>query len=156
MIRNLHHSLGNVPGWILEVFGEGFDLSVLQLGGSRRLGGAREDSDWDFVYDYNEKSETWLLQNDFKDVFDFQYSTDFSPKDRASSLTVTVYERKDPRGTIQVNLVKDIRVYNKIVDIMLSSDLAKLHQSFDLNERILFWDTMAQLITPRVKEDVFQ
>lgn len=135
-----------VPYWIITELQDKFDMTQIQLGGSRRLGGATENSDWDFTYAYSTEIEDVLLNNGYRDVFDFKYSVNWSPYERAYCNTVTVYEKVLEEGTIQINLVQNVDIYNRIVQIMQTTELAELHQKFNQDDRIVFWDTMYKLL----------
>lgn len=99
--------------------------------GSRYLGGARPDSDWDFVGPATLEVEAWLLQLGFKDM-------DLKGNYIGTDATRKMLNHVSPEGEVQVQLADDPAAKHAAAD-WIRDNLFELHLELDHKERGRLW-----------------
>lgn len=108
---------------------------VFYLAGSRYMGCARLDSDWDF---YVQNSDG---------VIAFLFEKGFSPMSKGyegsnGGHTVVVMEKKEEGRTVQVQVLRDVHLLRRVRDI-IRVHLLEEHIKADKEARRFLWTTLA-------------
>lgn len=112
--------------------------------GSRYMGCAREDSDWDFMVQDSPEVRAWLHGIGFSDDI-LAYAESYGVDPHRGSQTVAVLQCVDNDHKIQVQLARDVQLQRTVRDV-ITHYLPEKHREAGREGRQCIWNTLADVI----------